>query len=418
MARRVLTLRTGVIGLVLVAVLITGLAGATSAFAAQRKPVVRSVSPKVGPVKGGTTVTITGRYFKINGKNVVRKVTFGAKAATHVRVKSATSIKVTAPAGTGRVHVRVTTRAGTSAKVSRDKYAYRVLVDKYIVTSSSYSPVAGTSVTITAQLADANNAPIHSSGVVVTWGKTGTGGAFGSGTSTTNAGGSAKVTFTTGATIGTDYTVTATDGSARTGTSPTITTGAKALEVDHNGTPVRSYSLAELQALTPFAGHAGYKNSGGTIAGPDAVTGAKVTDIVADALGTPLTAAQKVEIAQASPYYGKAFSCDQLTNPGHGFTMYTKSGDPMTSFTGTLAAVLVYSDPAGIVMPVDKGPLRFFVADSVSETVMTGSSSVSNVDLLATWSTWPAPPRRSPSTPATARRPAPARRSPPRPASS
>jgi len=34
------------------------------------------------------------------------------------------------------------------------------------------------------------------------------------------------------------------------------------------------------------------------------------------------------------------------------------------------------------VMPAAKGPLRFFVADTVSETVMTGSDSISNVDTL------------------------------------
>jgi hypothetical protein len=359
-----------------------GLAGTASAFAAQHKPAVTSVSPKTGLATGGTTVTITGRNFKVNGKRVVTKVTFGKKAATHVRVKSATTIKVTAPAGTGKVDVRVTTKAGRSPRVAGDKYTYGASVDKYIVTASSYAPVAGTDVTITAQLANASNDPIHSSGVVVTWSKTGTDGSFGSGTSTTDASGIATVTFTTGATVGTEYAVTATDGSARTGTSPTITTGVKALEVDYNGMPVRSYSLTELQALTQFAGFAGYKSNGGAVYGPDAVTGAKVTDIVADALGTPLTAGESVTVAETTPYYGKTFSHDQLTDPGTGFTMYTTAGDPMSSFTGTLAAVLVYSDPSGVVMPAAKGPLRFFVADSVSETVMTGSDSISNVDTL------------------------------------
>ena len=166
-----------------------------------------------------------------------------------------------APAGTGKVDVRVTTRAGTSPKVASDKYTYRVLSDKYIVTSSSYAPVAGADVTVAAQLASASGDPIHSSGVVVTWSKTGTGGSFGSGTSTTDASGVATVAFTTGTTVGTHYAVTATDGSSRTGTSPTITTGVKALEVEHNGTPVKAYSLAELETLAPFVGYAGYKTT-------------------------------------------------------------------------------------------------------------------------------------------------------------
>ena len=151
-------------------------------------------------------------------------------------MKSATTISVTAPAGTGTVDVRVTTTAGRSAKVSSDRYSYRAPATQYIVTASSYSPVAGTTVTVSAQLADASDNPVHTSGVTVTWSKTGSGGSFSSATSATNASGIATVTLTTGTSAGATYTVTATDGSARTGTSQTITTTA---------------GLAAKMALTP-----------------------------------------------------------------------------------------------------------------------------------------------------------------------
>jgi hypothetical protein len=63
--------------------------------------------------------------------------------------------------------------------------------------------------------------------------------------------------------------------------------------------------------------------------------------------------------------------------------MFTTTGDPMTSFTGTLAAVLVYSDPAGIVMPADRGPLRFFVAAATEQLVLGPTNlSVSKVNQL------------------------------------
>ena len=65
---------------------------------------------------------------------------------------------------------------------------------------------------------------MKTSGVTVTWSKTGAGGSFGSSTSTTNSNGVATVTFTTGATRGVIYVVTAADGSGRAGTSSTITT--------------------------------------------------------------------------------------------------------------------------------------------------------------------------------------------------
>ena len=94
---------------------------------------------------------------------------------------------------------------------------------RYVVTSSIYSPVAGTSVTVTARLADQYGNAVATSGIWVTFTKTGTGGAFvGANPATTNASGTATITFTTAGTVGTVHTVTATSTvpSARTGTSP------------------------------------------------------------------------------------------------------------------------------------------------------------------------------------------------------
>ena len=95
---------------------------------------------------------------------------------------------------------------------------------KYILSTSNASPIAGTGVTITAQLADADDLPVSTAGKVVTWSKTGSGGSFGTPTSTTNSSGIATVTFTTGTVAGTVYAVTGTDNTALTGTSPNITT--------------------------------------------------------------------------------------------------------------------------------------------------------------------------------------------------
>ena len=56
----------------------------------------------------------------------------------------------------------------------------------------------------------------------------------------------------------------------------------------------------------------------------------------------------------------------------------------ISSLTGPLAAVLIYSDPAGVVMPPAAGPLRFIIADAASENVVMSpsSDSVSNVNQL------------------------------------
>jgi adhesin/invasin len=98
---------------------------------------------------------------------------------------------------------------------------------RYVVTSSSYAPVAGTAVAVSAQLADQYGNPVATSGIAVTFTRTGAGGSFsGANPATTNASGIATVTFTTGTTAGTAYTITATstNPSTRTGTSPAITT--------------------------------------------------------------------------------------------------------------------------------------------------------------------------------------------------
>ena len=97
---------------------------------------------------------------------------------------------------------------------------------KYVVTSSSYGPVAGTSITLYAQLADQYGNPVATSGIRVRWSRTGTGGTFSSTRTNTSASGVATTTFTTSTTAGRTYAITArsTNPSTRTGTSAPIVT--------------------------------------------------------------------------------------------------------------------------------------------------------------------------------------------------
>jgi len=132
----------GVLGVVLAMIVLMGLASPSSASAAA-KPVVTHVSPASGSTVGGTTVTVRGKHFAARGKSAVKKVLFGKKAATHVRVLSARMIIATAPAGTGVVDVTVTTTKGRSAKVPADRYTYRApAASKLVITTQ---PVGGLS---------------------------------------------------------------------------------------------------------------------------------------------------------------------------------------------------------------------------------------------------------------------------------
>ena len=85
--------------------------------------------------------------------------------------------------------------------------------------------------------------------------------------------------------------------------------------------------------------------------------------------------------------YAQTFPDPQLLDPKDNFSLQNAtSGDTIapSSLTGTVAAILVYDDPAGNVMPADDGPLRFFVADTASadNAVMSGKYSVFSVNLL------------------------------------
>jgi len=102
---------------------------------------------------------------------------------------------------------------------------------KYIVTSDNYNPLAGSNITITAQLTDQYNNNLITSGKIVTWSKSGAGGSFSAVTSTTNSSGIATVTFTVSQTAGTIYSITATDNSTPAhliGTSGNITVATEA----------------------------------------------------------------------------------------------------------------------------------------------------------------------------------------------
>jgi IPT/TIG domain len=90
-----------------------------SVFNFLAKPALAKLSPASGPAGGGTTVTITGSGFAF-----VTKVYFGAKLAAHVKVVSSREIKVSAPAGTGKVAVRVVTAGGTTPLAAGGYFSY------------------------------------------------------------------------------------------------------------------------------------------------------------------------------------------------------------------------------------------------------------------------------------------------------
>lgn len=100
-------------------------AGGTSSELYTPGPAVADVAPRLGPVAGGTRVTITGRYFT-NGMTVA----FGDAPATSVsdvtpNNDGTTTVTATSPPNPpGPVHVTVTTPGGTSPPTLADLFTY------------------------------------------------------------------------------------------------------------------------------------------------------------------------------------------------------------------------------------------------------------------------------------------------------
>jgi hypothetical protein len=111
--------------------------------AAAAAPMVSSLTPKAGPTTGGGTVTVTGS--NLTGAT---GVTFGAVAATNLRVLSNTQLSATVPAhAAGSVNVTVTSPAGKSAISTGDRYTYDAAPAVSAISPATGS--AGTVVTLT-----------------------------------------------------------------------------------------------------------------------------------------------------------------------------------------------------------------------------------------------------------------------------
>jgi hypothetical protein len=89
-------------------------------------PTLTGISPATGPTTGGTLV-------KVTGKNLLHTsaVLFGTKKAAFKMV-TATSLEAVAPAGTGKVAVRVTTPAGTSKVVTAAYFTYAAAAPRQV----------------------------------------------------------------------------------------------------------------------------------------------------------------------------------------------------------------------------------------------------------------------------------------------
>jgi hypothetical protein len=131
----------------------------------QAVPTVTSVSPDSGPEAGGApAITIHGTNFTGSGF-VTAGVSFGGIPAAGFSVTNATTISATPPAGSGLVHITVTTSSTdgtslqTSATSSTDTYVFAPVPTVTGVSPSTGATGGANVVTVNGTGFEANNAP-------------------------------------------------------------------------------------------------------------------------------------------------------------------------------------------------------------------------------------------------------------------
>jgi len=391
-----------VAGVALAVVLVMGLAPPNLAFAAVR-PAVTHVRPASGSTLGGNTVTIQGTRFKSHGHSLVKKVMFGMRPATGVKVHSATWITVRAPKGTGTVNVRVTAVAGTSAKVSVDKYTYKAPGPAI----SRLSPAIGTTL----------------GGTVVTISGTGLSGAtavdFGPGNPATFTVDSAtQITATAPAGGGTvdavvDVTVTTPAGTSATapadrytyhhyasaaisGVSPNVGPAAGGTKVTITGYPL--YAATAVKFGTAVASFKVYSDSKIVATAPAGTGTVDVTVTTPAGISAPVSADRYTYVPEPSvtglsPKSGPESGSTSVTISGAGLSDATAvefgPGNPAT-ITADSATQITATAPAGsgtvdVTVTTAGGTSAVVSADEYTYVApliaVTGTSAVADVEV-------------------------------------
>ena len=146
----------------------------------------------------------------------------------------------------------------------------------------------------------------------------------------------------------TPTTTTKTTTTSTTTTIPAAVTGTLTVA---NGSTVKTYTLADLQALTSVTGKGGKMGKGGTITGPDSYQGVALTVLLNTVGG--LTAGQSVKTT-ATDGYSTTLTYDQVINGN--LNTYDATGNPVTPAIKPVL-VVVYSKN-GTLLDSSTGPFE------------------------------------------------------------
>ncbi len=253
-------------------------------------------------------------------------------------------------------------RSGTGGKTEVN-VSYAPVTARYVVTASNGAPIAGSTVVISAQLTDAQGAPLPTSGRVVTWSKVGSGGAFAAPTSVTDATGRATVAFTTDGLAGTTYTFSAMDGVGLQGTGGSVTT--------FTGAPSPARSMAGVAGTgsvgAPVVITIELNDASGN---PIGGTGNLVSALAASSSTASANAAASVTVEITGANAGAPVSA--VTSVGNG--RYTASYTPLGAGVDTITVRVNGT-------PLSSGPLTRTNTSTASQLVLSISQSKTNPTL-------------------------------------
>jgi hypothetical protein len=304
--------------------------GSAEEFTYTAAPGVTGVSPNTGPLKGGTSVTISGTGF-----TGATKVMFGSTPASSFKVNSDSQITASPPltSHAGSVDVTVTTNDGTSANGSADLFTY-----DSVPTVSGVGPRAG-------PLSGGSTLTISGAGFT------------GVGSTTVAVGANAATVLTVSSTQ-----ITATLPAAASGGTVNVTVTTP------GGTSATS--AADQFTYDPVPVVAGVSPASGPSGGRTAVTingsgftGATAVDFAG--VQAPFTFVSDAEITATSPAGSVGAADVTVTTPGG--TSATSTADHFTYF------------PAPVVTGVSPGagPLAGGTMVTITGTGLTGATAVS-----------------------------------------
>lgn len=150
-------------------------------------------------------------------------------------------------------------------------------------------------------------------------------------------------------------------------TSPTPTPAGAIVLTLVKGSQTKTYTMAQLQALTVLSGYGGKKSSGGTITGPLPYRGVAITVLLNDAFGG--ITATEAAVVTAKDGYTKSIYGDVLSQGA--FATYNAAGQPMNP-TSTPVAFVAFEENGKAFDPTDNGPLMLCIMTD-RNTVTDGS---------------------------------------------